>query len=164
MKRYLKKRGWFPRTSAHLSLLILTLTGCASGPQFRPEAGPNTDQALIYIYRVHAKPLWMRTAVISIDGKQVGELPNGGYLAIQVVPGEHSITQSWSNWAGDYSALTRPQNMVMKATAGGTHFVEFSLTERREYPNVITTWRIGEVDPVKGAETIVGCKKQDHMK
>lgn len=137
------------------------LAGCASGPNYRPETAPAADRALVYVYRPQAMPLWMRTAAISINGKSIGNLPNGSYLTVELPVGEYEIVQSWSNWLGDYSAMTKPRTMKLATKPGEVHFVEFALSQRSQYPYIITSWNIGEVPSSQGAEAIQQCKRQN---
>jgi len=138
----------------------LIIAGCASGPAYRAETAPAADRALVYIYTSQAMPLWMRTAAIAINGKSIGNLPNGSYLSVELPVGEYEIVQSWSNWLGDYSAMTRPRTMKLVAKPGGVHFVEFALLQRSQYPYIITNWNISEVPSTQGAEAIQQCKRQ----
>lgn len=139
----------------------LILAGCASGPNYRPETAPAADRALVYIYRPQAMPLWMRTAAISINGKSIGNLPSGSYLTVELAVGEYEIVQSWSNWLGDYSAMTQPRTITLVTKPGAVHFVEFALSQRSQYPYHITSWNIGGVHSSQGAEAIQQCKKQN---
>jgi hypothetical protein len=140
------------------------LAGCASGPLYQPEAPPTADRALLYVYRAQAIPFWMRTAVISINGQSIGSLPNGSYLSVELPVGEHEIIQSWNNWPGDYSQLNKPRTMKLVTVPGGIHFVEFALSQRSQYPYIITNWSIREVASAQGADAIKQCKKQNAEK
>lgn len=66
-------------------------------PHLSAKNRPAADRALAYIYTPQAVPLWMRTAAISINGKSIGNLPNGSYLTVELPVGEYEIVQSWSN-------------------------------------------------------------------
>jgi hypothetical protein len=69
------------------------LTGCgggrASGPAFRPEE-LSGDRAVIYVFR-DARGLRTRNMTLFVDQQEVGRLPDGGYRAVVVGPGEHFV-------------------------------------------------------------------------
>jgi len=163
-----QKRGvfyldrWAPKMKTGIIATVgILLAGCASGPVFQPEPAPAAEKSLLYIYREAATPFWMRTAVIAIDGKTIGELPNGGYLVRILTPGAHEIVQTWSNWIGDYSELTKPQKISINTSPGATHFVQFQLSARQEYRYRVTSWSLNEVSSTAGREGIKECKRQE---
>jgi Protein of unknown function (DUF2846) len=92
------------------------LAGCvtsASGPRFdetmQPTVAPN--QTRVYIYREKvfylAQAPYIAAGEVAIDGRVVGRVPNGGYLALVVAPGQHRITAIAGN-----DRTTRPFGAV----------------------------------------------------
>ena len=71
--------------------IVLSIAGCsASGEKFQ-ELEMRNDSALVYIYRP-----WQFTngggwPHVYVDGEKIGPLKNGGYIAKDITPGNHSI-------------------------------------------------------------------------
>lgn len=72
------------------------LSSCTvTGPKFTPLENVDSQYGVLYVYRPSNYDLGLMTALISLDGKQIASLENGGYVAVPVTPGEHTITQKW---------------------------------------------------------------------
>lgn len=88
--------------SLFIAVLLALLTGCsAGGKQFAGIEAPATGFAKVYIYRPSA---FIQSGIypdIELDSKLVGKLKNGGFLALQVSPGEHTlaITGNYLQWS-----------------------------------------------------------------
>lgn len=87
---------------------IVTLQGCASGPSlegspyYRGPAESNDSMATVYIFREKHSLGSNVTQNVSIDGKLIGSLPDGGYLVARIGPGVHEIlTRRASILSGD---------------------------------------------------------------
>lgn len=75
---------------------FLILVGCtsASGPLYTEKdnlQAPAPDKALVYIYRVDTFIAATVTADFLDNGKNVGAVNVGGYIAYEVDPGEHEL-------------------------------------------------------------------------
>lgn len=67
-----------------LPLAAALLSACAGGPQFLAIEPPEDGNAVVYVYRQHGVfGLAMRPDIF-VDGQQVGDLPAGGYLRVEV--------------------------------------------------------------------------------
>jgi len=75
---------------------VLFLGGCATapGPRFSGLDEIATDNAELVVYRKTAFFAAGQTMPLSIDGKAVGELYNGSFLAERIPPGSHTIKVS----------------------------------------------------------------------
>ncbi|WP_087693926.1 DUF2846 domain-containing protein [Pseudomonas sp. PE-S1G-1] len=72
------------------------LSSCTmTGPKFTPLENVDSQYGVLYVYRPSNYDMSLMTALISLDGKQIAFLENGGYVAVPVAPGEHTITQKW---------------------------------------------------------------------
>jgi hypothetical protein len=104
-----------------LTVAAATLAGCtAVGPRFERETEPTVadGRALVYVYRLDKNALGARTASIAIDGKRVGGLKKGGYLAVKLDPGTYSMTQNWDSWIGDFGYLDKPISVKISLAPG----------------------------------------------
>ncbi|MGY2294283.1 DUF2846 domain-containing protein [Pseudomonas yamanorum] len=85
-------RVW--KISAFLWLGLLS--SCTmTGSKFTPLENLDSQKGVLYVYRPSNYDMGLMTALISLDGKQIASLENGGYVAVTVTPGEHTITQKW---------------------------------------------------------------------
>ena len=85
-----------------LILITILNSACmATGPIFTPQQLSDGGNALIYVYRPSRFTNAAGAPEITVDGVRKGSLKNGGYLAIEVKPGEHSVVQVYSyiTWA-----------------------------------------------------------------
>ena len=72
------------------------LSACTiTGPTFTPLENVGSQRGVIYVYRPSNYDMGLMSALISLDGKPVASLENGGYVAVPVTPGEHTVTQKW---------------------------------------------------------------------
>lgn len=73
-------------TALRLGLLAIAglLSACASGPKFSATEPPKDGYAVVYIYREHGVFGVAMQPDIFVDGQQVGDLPAGGYLRVEV--------------------------------------------------------------------------------
>jgi hypothetical protein len=95
------------RTSCLFSLLFCTaVSACvtnAGGPSFIEAPRSGSDAALdrVYVYRDHATYLTQAPQIVraqvSIDGKPIGGLANGGYFVATVASGAHYLSAASSN-------------------------------------------------------------------
>lgn len=75
-------------------LLLFYLTGCAMsyGPSFQMQY-PSDGKAMVYIFRspTLSGSALSATPVVVLNEKPYGRVKNGGYIPIEIAPGEHQI-------------------------------------------------------------------------
>ena len=72
---------------------LIVLSGCtAQGPAYTPASQPTSDRSLIYIYRQTSFCAGAISYDISINGKSLANIPNGGYTNFYIPPGSYSLT------------------------------------------------------------------------
>ncbi len=74
-------KGW---RQGGLLIVASLLSACATGPRFSAVEPPPDSHALVYIYREHGVFGLAMRPDIWVDGQQVGDLPAGGYLRVEV--------------------------------------------------------------------------------
>jgi Protein of unknown function (DUF2846) len=106
---------------------VLLLSGCgASGQQFKLEAKPDSNRALLYVYR----PTTLLgignpdVPFIHLDGRRLGRIRIGGYLAIPISPGRHKLTTTESLLGNDTGRIRG--NAVVAAPAGSTIYLRYT--------------------------------------
>lgn len=103
--------------------LLLALSGCATtskGGAAFTEASVEPGKALVYVYR-HDSVSGEFTPMVTISGAGSFDLPNLGYAALNVAPGNHRIETNW----GRLSQLAPTSNSV-NFEAGRTYYVRVS--------------------------------------
>ena len=98
--------------AALIVMACALLAGCAvqdaSGPSFGISSIPTLGQSHVYIYRTRelylAEAPDVVSAEITIDGKAVGYLENGGFLVADLTPGSHLIWADQSRTECDAKA------------------------------------------------------------
>lgn len=76
-----------------MSFLIVACT--LTGAKYAPLQVTKPGEGNLYVYRPSNTKLGLMSAWISIDGKKIASLENGGYVALSLKPGDHTITQQW---------------------------------------------------------------------
>ena len=72
---------------------LIVLSGCtAQGPAFAPASQPTSDRSFIYIYRQTSFCAGAISYDVSINGKSLANIPNGGYTNFYIPPGSYSLT------------------------------------------------------------------------
>lgn len=144
----------YPRGSISffLGVTALLLTACsATGPRFdmnKTEAVSSTDSHL-YMFRESAFIESGTYPVVIVDGKEIGELRNGGYLRTVVKPGFHRIVvQSGGLVRGQW--IHSPKQMQLKTAPGTRSYVQLSLRTTGSSGNTI--YRSASVAEVSEAD------------
>ena len=103
------------------------LLGCAaSGPRYSSTT-PAPGKALIYIYRVHLADRKMDLApMILLNDKEIGGLPEEGFLVASVEPG--TVIVRTASRAYLWPTGSPLDQATVDAVAGGTYFVQFTVT------------------------------------
>lgn len=103
-------------------IAFLVLNGCAytmlNGKKFSEAPPPKSNEALLYIYRIHGGPHF-RSPDITINDKMFIDLQNLGYSYKYLSPGEYSIKTKWSI---DLSGRDREVNLKIKS--GETYYIQ----------------------------------------
>jgi hypothetical protein len=91
------------RCSPLVMAATLGLSACAGkveGPQFSAVDKAPADKSLIYFLRPTDERfgLSIRKIYVSVDGKSVGTMPQGGYFKRQIEPGRHIVTADTSSY------------------------------------------------------------------
>jgi hypothetical protein len=111
-----------------LALSILSV-GCASF--VKPSGGsysenkPASDQAKLILYRTGGAMLKMETPIVLVDGKEIGTLPDGGFLEIDTTPGVHAFE---IRKYGEEAWRFKPYNFKVSMQGGTTQFIELDIT------------------------------------
>ena len=74
------------------------VSGCVTVPDsaspYSLAPDPTDGRVNVYIYRVRAIPL-MRVTTISIDEREVLDIPEKAYTVVSLLPGKHSFNSKW---------------------------------------------------------------------
>ena len=77
-----------------LLFLALVLSGCgvATGPKFTGLEDPQSDEAILYVYRLQVllRGIYLYPCVF-IDGEKKDALKSGGYLMYRIPPGQTEV-------------------------------------------------------------------------
>lgn len=117
--------------SAQLIIVVVisVFSGCsATGPRFdlaKAEVVPPTGSQL-YVFRESAFIESGTYPVVLLDGRETGDLRNGGYLVTQLDPGSHELlVQSGGMLRGQW--IHGPPRLLLDAEPGKRHYVQVSL-------------------------------------
>ena len=114
------------RILAATMAIALLFCGCASGQQFKLEAKPDSNRALLYVYRP-ATIIGIGNPdvpFIHLDGRRLGRIRIGGYLAIPISPGRHKLTTTESLLGNDIGRIRG--DAVVAAPAGSTIYLRYT--------------------------------------
>jgi Protein of unknown function (DUF2846) len=131
------------RILAATMAIALLLCGCASGQQFKLEAKPDSNRALLYVYRPNTI-IGVGNADVDflhLDGRRLTRIRIGGYLAIPISPGRHKVTTTMSLLGSDTGRVRGAT--TFNAQAGSTIYLRYSE-------------RLGAVVPIKGGGVVTG--------
>ncbi len=112
-----------------LAAIVVLIAGCATS--VKPSGGsyseniPAGDQAKLILYRTGGALLTMETPLLLMDGKEIGTLPDGGFLEIEASPGTHAFE---IRKYGDKEWRFKPYNFKVSMQGGTTQFIELDLT------------------------------------
>jgi hypothetical protein len=106
----------------------LMLSGCgATGEQFKVGAiKPPSGRALLYVYRPNAFVGIANAdvAFLHLDGRRLGRIRIGGYLAVPVSPGVHKLTTTQSIGGSDTGKVLGETGFSAKI--GSSVYVRYS--------------------------------------
>lgn len=109
------------RTSLLAILLMMFLSGCSTtllkGSKFKQVGAPDTEHALVYIYRPNSTP-YLLSPDVFLNGKKTTELGNQGYTYRYLKPGEYDIKVAWSFMSGRQDLEGK-----IKVEAGKTYYI-----------------------------------------
>ncbi len=111
--------------------LVLLAAGCASTPPFRP-ATPESDSALIYLYRPSSIVGAGNHYLAAVNGQVVARMKSGSYYVLDYPPGEIVISSkvdSALGWWGPGVIVGALQGFIeterFKAAGGSKYFIHF---------------------------------------
>lgn len=136
-------RDYFGRLGVMLTILLLSVTGCATTTPFQP-VSPAGDTALIYVFRPQS--LLSRGTIIkvTINGAERGLLVDNGYVALQEQAGQKNIVLLTNGLVENkYDALT------MTTEPGQTYYIKAE-------PGVFGAFTLKQLDAATGAQEISG--------
>lgn len=106
----------------------LLAAGCgASGEQFKLGAiKPPPGRALLYVYRpgTFVGIANADVAFLHLDGRRLGRIRIGGYLAVPISPGSHKVTTTESLLGNDTGKIKAETSF--SARAGSTVYVRYT--------------------------------------
>lgn len=134
-------------------LFLVLLQGCmALGPRFTPQAPPDADSALLYVYRPAEFTNSAITPELFVDNVKVAELTNGGYVVVTVRRGEHLIRLGLPGWRGEASSTGY-------AGAGDSVYFRTFTTYQVTYPTGTRTFSLRRRYVDDGLREIAETKK-----
>ncbi|MDQ6989343.1 MAG: DUF2846 domain-containing protein [Mariprofundaceae bacterium] len=108
-----------------IAIVLAMLGGCgAGGAKFSGLEQIADNSAQVYIYRPSSFIQSANYPDLALDGQEIGQLKNGGYLRFTVPAGEHnlSVTGNVMMW------IHRDRNVPLKLEAGKTYFYKLTVT------------------------------------
>ena len=156
-------RAW--KISAFLWLGLLS--SCTmTGPKFTPLENVDSQYGVLYVYRPSNYDMGLMTALISLDGKQIASLENGGYIALPVTPGEYTITQKWkAGILGNSNLESGTTTTMVEVQSSGASYVSLTSSGRRVEANrfnavaVELKWQLNQVSADQALPEISQCRK-----
>lgn len=127
-----------------LILMLVLVSGCvASGPKFSNLVEARSGFSTIYVMRKTKSYGFAYCPPVSLDGKEVGCLKNGGYLVLKVPPGSHELRF-------EKRALEVGKERFVSFEANGAEslFFEWSISFNG-------VWAVGSIAGVTGSEGII---------
>lgn len=132
---------------------ILLVACSATGPRFDAHNADmvSSNDSHIYLFRNSAFMESGTYPIVMLDGKEVGELRNGGFLLMKTKPGPHLITvQSGGLSRGQW--IYAPKGIGVDAAPGTRRYVQLSLVTVGISQN--TTYRAVELSVVAEADAL----------
>lgn len=145
------------------------LSACTiTGPTFTPLDNVGSQRGVIYVYRPSNYDMGLMSALISLDGKPVASLENGGYVAVPVTPGEHTVTQKWkagilgnADLEGDTTAV------VIDVKSSDASYISLTSSSARVRVNqsnaVKLHWQLNKVSADQALSEISQCRKVEAL-
>lgn len=127
------------RTASSLTLLCAPLlSACAvGGAAFEDPVPAPVDGATFYIYRPAEFQGSALTLHVTDNGREIGTVKNGQFIAIQVKPGHHELSTN----------ATRHDVVAIDAAAGETDYMRFGI-EHGVIKNTMVFIRVYSTDAI----------------
>lgn len=113
----------FIRTIKLVTLLLLTsvLLACASatGPAFSGVEPTAADQGDVYLYRTSGLYAAGAAFNVSLDGKQVADLPNASFVRLRLAPGKYMLNVN-------PGPLTKTSDLSVQVEPGKSSFYQYT--------------------------------------
>lgn len=123
-------------------------------------------KAVSYVYWPSNYDMGLMTALVSLDGKQIASLKNGGYVAVPVTPGEHTISQKWkAGILGNSDLERRTTTTVVSVKRSDASYVRLTTNSTRVQAKqfdavaVDLQWQLNKVPPDQALPEISQCRK-----
>jgi len=147
--------------------LLGLLSSCTmTGPKFTPLENADFHRGVIYVYRPSNYDMGLMSALISLDGKQIASLENGGYVAVPVTPGEHTITQKWkAGILGNSDLEGGTTTTVVDVKSSDASYVSLTSSSTRVQAKrfnavaVELKWQLNKVSANQALPEISQCRK-----
>jgi hypothetical protein len=148
----------------HLSRALVSLfatvilAGCAShGPLFQP-ATPETEKALVYIYRPGGFMLGGRDAYFYVNDKNVVDLSSEGYTYVYLDSGTYTLKQKWPFDLIGFKDLELPLNV----SANKAYYFRFFSGGSAKCPSgkMCFEWTLQQVPESAALAEISQCRYQ----
>lgn len=144
---------------------LALLSACTiTGPTFTPLENVDSQQGVIYVYRPSNYDMGLMSALISLDGKQVASLENGGYIAVPVTPGEHRVTQKWkAGILGNSDLEGGTTAVVIDVKSSGASYISLTSSSAKVRVNqsnaVKLHWQLNKISADQALPEISQCRK-----
>ncbi|OPA85725.1 hypothetical protein BFW87_27185 [Pseudomonas fluorescens] len=146
---------------------FVLISSCTmTGPKFTPLENVDSQHGVIYIYRPSNYDMGLMSALISLDGKQIASLENGGYIAVPVAPGEHTITQKWkAGILGNSNLESGTTTTMVEVQSSGASYVSLTSRGKRVEAHrfnavaVELKWQLNQVSADQALPEIAQCRK-----
>lgn len=149
-----------------LVLLVLLSSCTMTGPKFTPLENVDAQRGVIYVYRPSNYDMGLMSALISLDGKQIASLENGGYVAVPVAPGAHTITQKWkAGILGNSDLEGGTTTAMVDVKSAGAAYVSLTSSGKRVQAKqfnavaVELKWQLNKVSADQALPEISQCRK-----
>ena len=114
-----------------LLVVVLALVGCgvATGPKFHGLDDPQSDEAILYVYRAHkADPLPQGVTYypcVYINDEKKDALKVGGYLTYRIAPGANNVRfAECSLFSPGSGGLGSPETVVIDALPATRYYIK----------------------------------------
>lgn len=110
----------------HFTLLLISslLAGCgATGAKFSEIKSPPSSTGAIYVYRLSNFVAGASAPILVIDGKEVANLRNGGYIRRELAPGHHVVELK----NGGIDSSKRPVAVDVVVQSGTAQFFRYTI-------------------------------------
>ncbi len=140
--------GWTMAVAWGLLAVLVPLSGCATGPSFRPVEQMPSGKSVVYFYRPARFYGGARGPAVYDNGRKIlNGLTNGGYWAHFIEPGEHVFSAK-------ATILSESSVRMTSKGPGQEHYIRMDILPGAMKSDA----KLYRVYPEQGREEIVECK------